>query len=60
MDSRFLQWLIGGLFLLTVAAFVANTFGEASTLNALLVTSCTTLIGSIIGGVLLAASKKKP
>ena len=60
MDSRFLQWLIGGLFLLTVAAFAANTFGEASTLNALTVTSCTTLIGSIVGAVLLASARKKP
>lgn len=59
MDSRFLQWLIGGLFFLTVAAFAANTFVEASTLNALIVTSCTTLIGSIIGAVLLG-TKKKP
>jgi Mg/Co/Ni transporter MgtE len=57
VDNRFLQWLIGGLFVLTVAAFVAGKFqGDLS--NGVVVTSCTTLIATIIGASAIGGKKK--
>lgn len=52
MDNRFLQWLVGGLFLIFVAAVIVG-FTQGQQISGLTITSCTTLIGVIIGALTL-------
>ena len=58
MDNRFLQWLVGGLFLIFVIAVVAG-IAQGQEISGLVVTSCTTLIGVIIGALTLKKDNGK-